>query len=213
MNRNFTLVVALGLVISACNTLSNPPLVVDDQNMNQVFTAKEVKAAGRVIAFMDSTVFAACNCQDVVEAYTEFFSNPTFSEPNFNELALEGVIKEMKSSGLFSEFWSVHRVNAPDSLKGVYLDFNMNGKLFKLIESVGQEEEAIGEYYGYLMRDRDISPALVAMFPYDFATINYKRQGVRLILASHFIYLAEQKKYSIKKVKPVRFDDDENTDM
>ena len=211
MNRYFTLGALLCLLISACDSIIAPPVDLSDQNIAQVFSSKETETTARVVAFMDSTIFAACNCQNVQEAYSEFFSNPTFSEPSFNESALDRLIIEIKGSGLFSEFWIVRRVNAPDSLKGVYLDINMNGKLFKLIESVGQDEESIGEYYGYLMRDRNISPALIAMFPYDYSTINYKRPSVRLIIASHFIFLAESKKYSIKREKPVRIEDDEDT--
>jgi len=210
MNRYFTIGALVCLVVSSCNKPNTPSFEMDDQAIAQTYTPQEVKAVSNVISFMDSTVLAACNCQDVEEAYTEFFSNPTFSEPNFNEAALNGIVKEMKEAGIFSEFWTIQRIDSPDSLKGVYLDFNMNGNLFKLIEIVGQEEEAIGEYYGYLMRDRDISPALVAMFPYDFANVNYKRPSVRLILAAHFIYLSESKKYSTKKVKPLRIEDEEN---
>lgn len=213
MNRYFTFGAILCVLLSSCNKLNTNSVELNDQAVAQTFTPEEAKAVGAVVQFMDSTLLAACNCQNVEEAYAEFFSNPTFSEPNFNEFALERLIKEMKKSGLFSEFWSITRINTPDSLKGVYLDFNMNGKLFKLIESVGQEDEAIGEYYGYLMRDKDISQALIAMFPYDFANLNYKRSSVRLILATHFIYLSESKKYSTKKVKLVRIEDEEHADM
>jgi len=207
MNRYLTFGAVLCLLFSACDALIAPQDDLADQNIVQVFSSPEVKTIAKVVAFMDSTVFVACNCQSVQEGYSEFFSNPTFSEPSFNEGALEGLIKEMKAAGLFFEFWTVRRVNAPDSLKGVYLDFNMNGKLFKLVESVGQDEESIGEYYGYLMRDRNISPSLIALFPYDYSNVNYKRPGVRLIIAAHFIFLAESKKYSIKKVKPFRIED------
>jgi len=213
MNRYLTFGAILSVLLSSCNKLNTNSVEVNDQAIAQTFTPAEVKAVGAVVQFMDSTLLVACSCQNVEEAYAEFFSNPTFSEPNFNEFALERLIKEMKKSGLFSEFWSITRINTPDSLKGVYLDFNMNGKLFKLIESVGQEDEAIGEYYGYLMRDKDISQALIAMFPYDFANLNYKRSSVRLILATHFIYLSESKKYSTKKVKLVRIEDEEHADM
>lgn len=211
MTKYFTLGFALCLSLSACDTIIKPPVDTVDQNLTQVFSSKEVETTNRVIHFMDSTILASCNYKNVQEAYSEFFSNPTFSEPIFNEVAFEGLIKEMKKSGLFSEFWIVRRVNAPDSLKGVYLDINMNGKLFKLVESVGQDEESIGEYYGYLMRDRNISPALAAMFPYDYAAVNYKRPSVRLIVAAHFIFLAESKKYSINKPNVIRLGDDEDS--
>jgi len=213
MNRYLTFGAALFVLLSSCNKLNSNSVEFNDQAVALTFTHDEVEAVGDVVHFMDSTLLAACNCQNVEEAYTQFFSNPTFSEPSFNEFALERLIKQMKKSGLFSEFWSITSINAPDSLKGVYLDFNMNGKLFKLIESVGQEDEAIGEYYGYLMRDKEISQALIAMFPYDFANLNYKRSSVRLILATHFIYLSESKKYSTKKVKLVRIEDEEHADM
>lgn len=213
MNRYFTFGAILCVLLSSCNKLNTNTVEFNDQAVTQTFTPEEAKTVGAVVQFMDSTLLAACSCQNVEEAYAEFFSNPTFSEPNFNESALERLIKEMKRSGLFSEFWSITRISTPDSLKGVYLNFNMNGKLFKLIESVGQEDEAIGEYYGYLMRDKDISQALIAMFPYDFANLNYKRSSVRLILATHFIYLSESKKYSTKKVKLVRIEDEEHADM
>ncbi|SDC88978.1 hypothetical protein [Williamwhitmania taraxaci] len=211
MTKYFTLGFALCFSLAACDTITKPPVDTVDQNLTQVFSSKEVETTNRVIRFMDSTILVSCNYKNVQEAYSEFFSNPTFSEPIFNEVAFEGLIQEMKKSGLFSEFWIVRRVNAPDSLKGVYLDINMNGKLFKLVESVGQDEESIGEYYGYLMRDRNISPALVAMFPYDYAAVNYKRPSVRLIVAAHFIFLAESKKYSIKKPVSIRLGDDEDS--
>ncbi len=213
MNRYFIAGAVLLLLLSSCNKLNSNAKELNDRAIAQAFTSSEINAVDDVVRFMDSTLLAACKCQNVEEAYSEFFTNTTFSEPSFNELALEGLVNKLKTSGVFSEFWSVTRITTPDSLKGVYLDFNMNGKLFKLIESVGQEDEAIGEYYGYLMRDRDISQALIAMFPYDFTNLNYKRSSVRLILATHFIYLSESKKYSTKKVKQVRIEDEEHADM
>ncbi len=202
--RKQLFIVVLVLSLGGCGFSPMQKLDLSDSAVEQTFSPKEVEGVNKIIRFMDSTAFSGCSCNDVVHAYANLrYAPEIFSQPQFDKL-----IASMKQLGLYQSFWTVQHDN--DSAKSVYLNFNMNGKLFKLIERLSDNDEVAREYYGYLMRDKDISPALVAMFPTDFPEIDVSRPAVRLLIASHLIFLRESEKYSKKKPIPLRLQDMDN---
>jgi len=195
--RNWLYSIVLVLTVGGCGNNSMPKMNLSDPALEQIFPAKEIGGLDKIIRFMDSTAFAGCNCNSISQAYTNLRYTPEI----FNQVQFDALMEDMKQVGLYQTFWTVRQVN--DSVKSVYLDFNMNGNLFKLIERLSNDDDVAREYYGYLMRDMDISPSLEVMFPNDFPTIDVKRPAIRLLIASHLLFMRESKKFA--KKEPIQY--------
>jgi|GEM_PF-1691672 hypothetical protein len=196
--------ILLMLSVLSCGNFSSPKLNLSDSAIEQTFSPEEIVGVNRIIWFMDSTAFAKCHCSKLDQAYSKLKYTPAiFNEPKFNAL-----IAELKKDGLYQSFWIVrHR---SDSVKSTNLEFNINGKLFKLIERLSDDNEAAREYYGFLMRDRDISPSLLAMFPQDFPELDVKRPAMRLLIATHLLFQRESENFDKKTPELIRLEDREN---
>jgi len=172
----------------------------NDRLIRNAFSKSEIDDLERMLTFFETQI---CCAQDIsstsiLECYKAFFARMDKDEelgiynidiPFDNQRSLYGQI----SDSTFNDLWKFGRtwkVDAPDTMK--YMTFNFDGAYFKFLQSFGQENKHIMDYYDACKISGSISPSQSAKILkmsdlYDISDVK-----IRLFIAIHYLTLNDQ---------------------
>ena len=201
-----SLVMALFVVLISCTSNSQIKLK-DDTYVVQIFNQEEISSLSMIVGFFDSLIVKNTGNQGVNQEYRRYFNAVSESE-SFEDLRTHiglassidiiKLIKQLKEEGIFNEIWNYeygYDYKTKDTVS-IRLTLNMQGKYFKLLESLGTKNDYLKEYVNTVQTSGCIPPSLIAgVMKTFYRDIDFQREVYRLVWAIHYITILSEKKY------------------
>lgn len=195
------------LFVSTCNA-QNILKNQSDLKIYSDYSENEIKVIREFMNYLDSKVEIFRYDSSSLNVF--YRDTSSYSESDLEEILSQLLVPEnlehikaslalLKSAKLFDDFWNIREVsfiniqkgtNDFDKTDGLELEINPNGKYYKIIEQIADENEIIYEYYELAFPMDWVTPGMVAiLFKSDTRNINFQSDSMRLIWIVHYITL------------------------
>jgi hypothetical protein len=187
----------LGISIVSCNQSKNE--LKNIQSVKKHFSEEEIKDLSEIVSYFDERIRFE---KTIKKPYNDFFQHLSKAETNHEITRIvEDYLPENQeifnkiSKDVFNKIWKSKNVYNPatnDSIK--ILSLNYGGDYYQFLGDFSKSGNPIlSEYFESFEIAGDLSPTMVALLQKKWDQLDLKNEGVRLIIAIHYVTIAESK--------------------
>ncbi|MDR2040490.1 MAG: hypothetical protein LBQ60_21450 [Bacteroidales bacterium] len=178
---------------------SSKYLLSENDDFISIFTKEELMDLQILFDFFNQKISSDCDYRDLDKCYYTYLErNSTAYETGFTEfnipiaeqLDIYSRISDSTFHTIWCFGWAVYQDYPQDTFK--HITYNPDGKYFKLLKRIGENDEIVEDYYKTIELVGDIAPSNIIEFVANYRAFNFGDLRIKFFIAIHYLTLNDQ---------------------
>ncbi len=199
MKNYILLLIIVIITLNSCNKNRVYTNLLRVPHLKEHFSKEEIKELSEALIEFENLLFEKSKSNDLSGNYSEFCivlkkiqTNPELIDEIKSYIPKNSKIFQHISNEVFSKIWIIETgYNKDTGISQKSLTLKMDGQYAKFINDFSQTSPILKDYAESLEISGCLSPAMVSIFQKRWEELDFNDMGTRLIIAIHYITLAD----------------------